>query len=592
MHKRPFWTMAAGMTCVLLGACGGSGGDASDTAPDGDDICIPSRAVYDTVAQRMLAEHCGNCHGDEPDFGAPYGLTDYDDLIAGEVGARKIDRMVARMADKTMPPAGTTQVPHFELDTLVGWASCGLVHPDESVGLNVSAPIFEAPDEAPDGTDILDLLAPEFSVSDDTLDLYQCFTFEVPFGDERFLRRIEAVVDDSRVLHHIILLRDVAQEAPLEPHICDSMAPQSEYLYAWAPGTGPIQFPDGGLRIQPGDRFVLQIHYNNGAGIEGVQDSSGIRLYHAEPGGKEYGMFSPGPMDFSVPAGTQTDVEGACVVEAPAEVFIGMPHMHELGESFRQDVLRSDGSTEPLIELTGWSFESQFFYDTPFVLNPGDTLQTTCTFDNPGSQVVSSGNGTKDEMCFNFMYVTPPPPARFCDGDEEDMERPPELEYEFGACVPAEVTDTLEPSQALVGSDVEFGEPPTLEGGALPEGIWILRGAGLWLASNESPRGTVAARTEIEGAGLVFIQGDRVVLDFAYRVEFEFADDEIEETATRSVAGVVSPEGNALNLAPDCGEGLADLQFEATEDRLTLRFSGAPVEGLAHTITLDLEPLR
>lgn len=38
---------------------------------------------------------------------------------------------------------------------------------------------------------------------------------------------------------------------------------------------------------------------------------------------------------------------------------------------------------------------------------PGDAIRTTCTFDNPYDFPVLFGEGTEDEMCFNFVMAYP-----------------------------------------------------------------------------------------------------------------------------------------------------------------------------------------
>jgi hypothetical protein len=38
---------------------------------------------------------------------------------------------------------------------------------------------------------------------------------------------------------------------------------------------------------------------------------------------------------------------------------------------------------------------------------PGDVLTTTCTYDNPSTSTVTFGEGTRDEMCFDFITVYP-----------------------------------------------------------------------------------------------------------------------------------------------------------------------------------------
>ena len=39
--------------------------------------------------------------------------------------------------------------------------------------------------------------------------------------------------------------------------------------------------------------------------------------------------------------------------------------------------------------------------------NPGDSVRTTCTYDNPGSIPVTFGENTENEMCFDFVLAYP-----------------------------------------------------------------------------------------------------------------------------------------------------------------------------------------
>jgi hypothetical protein len=41
------------------------------------------------------------------------------------------------------------------------------------------------------------------------------------------------------------------------------------------------------------------------------------------------------------------------------------------------------------------------------VVNPGDMLRTTCVFDNLSEDMVTFGERTEDEMCFNFIAAYP-----------------------------------------------------------------------------------------------------------------------------------------------------------------------------------------
>ena len=67
--------------------------------------CEPDLTTWETDIAPIVERHCGTCHGESPDFGAPNALVDHAMLLAGEEGARGVDRIVARLADGTMPPA-------------------------------------------------------------------------------------------------------------------------------------------------------------------------------------------------------------------------------------------------------------------------------------------------------------------------------------------------------------------------------------------------------------------------------------------------------------------------------------------------------
>ncbi len=372
--------------------------DAASAEPD----CVPAESQYESVVSPILNEYCADCHGAEPAFGAPYSLVDgYADLVAGAEGERKVDAMLSELRDRTMPPAFSQQLPHTDLDSLVGWVSCGLEHPDPSVGLEANREIWDAGDTPPAGSEPLELRPEPQTIGPDVIDDYRNFRFSNLVEEDRFVTRIEPIIDDSRVLHHITLRAGSGEDT---------------YWYAWAPGTGPIEFPDGGMRIRPDDTFKLQIHYNNGAGVTDAVDTSGIRLYVSDAAGTEYGMASPTTFAIVVPPESTATATKTCTATMDFDIIAGFPHMHEIGSTFTHDVIRQDGSVENLITLTGWNFEAQYFYEIPVRVNAGDQLRMVCGYDNPTNSMVVGGQNTSNEMCFNFMVVVPAEAATECGG--------------------------------------------------------------------------------------------------------------------------------------------------------------------------------
>jgi dopamine beta-monooxygenase len=64
-------------------------------------------------------------------------------------------------------------------------------------------------------------------------------------------------------------------------------ADEEQYLYGWTFGSSPFRLPsDAGLILGPGDKvgfqgFRCEVHYNNPNMIEGMIDTSKLRVYYS-----------------------------------------------------------------------------------------------------------------------------------------------------------------------------------------------------------------------------------------------------------------------------------------------------------------------
>ena len=132
------------------------GAAASDGTVDGmsgPEPCVPDEGAW-ADARATLEQYCGFCHGETPAYGAPYTLLNYDSLVAGDIGARPIDRAVERIRIGDMPPVGQPEIPAQEALAFLDWATCG-ENTDEPEpgpnpgGFDVSRPVFVSPDMPP-----------------------------------------------------------------------------------------------------------------------------------------------------------------------------------------------------------------------------------------------------------------------------------------------------------------------------------------------------------------------------------------------------------------------------------------------------------
>ena len=95
----------------------------------------------------------------------------------------------------------------------------------------------------------------------------------------------------------------------------------------------------------------------------------------------------------------------------PFAIYSVNIHMHELGTIGRLAIVRADGSSECLLNITNWDFDwiSEYWLDEPVILEPGDELFVECHWDNTaGNQKIVDGEletphdiawGTDQEMC-------------------------------------------------------------------------------------------------------------------------------------------------------------------------------------------------
>jgi hypothetical protein len=208
------------------------------------------------------------------------------------------------------------------------------------------------------------------------------------------------ITDNAKVVHHWILFSGIA------------------FLSSWAPGKeeAVVFPPDVGMELPTGPRSLrLDMHYFNKGGRTAVEDRSGIAIcvVKAAKARKNVAAVHMGftKMGVLAPA-NRRDYEAttSCRVTArqPVTLLTAGPHAHKLAKHMKFSVRKASGQQIVLHDGPfAFGEESLYFLDPPVVLNTGDTVTTTCVFDNPTMRNVSFGDSTEDEMCFNFAMYYP-----------------------------------------------------------------------------------------------------------------------------------------------------------------------------------------
>jgi hypothetical protein len=256
---------------------------------------------------------------------------------------------------------------------------------------------------------------------------YRCFLLDVGNTDRTWIRGMQALIDNSRIVHHVVLFQpDGVDDLPADAHdgfACSGLGQGNwSTLGAWGPGANPTVLPDGmGIRLEPAAQVILQMHYfDSFDGADAEVDQSGYGLLLTDSVTHEAVNYAAGPTNISVAAG---DAEGVArsTINWPtnAQVLAVWPHMHLLGSGFEETVIHADGTETCLLKMNAWDFHNQVTANflEPATLVPGDRVKIRCDFDNSAEnpfqysdppEDVRFGEGTQDEMCFGFTLVATP----------------------------------------------------------------------------------------------------------------------------------------------------------------------------------------
>ncbi len=431
--------LAITLSALFLVACVGgdpaSPGLFADAGSDGAVLPPPpppgSGGSLPCDVDAVLAQNCRSCHASPPRFGAPMPLMTYADTQAPAKSdaTQLVWQMMQKRVHATsapMPPTGPLDA--ASLATLDAWFAAGAPAGSGSCG-DAGAP----PDAGAVGPQFLPCTPSQtftahapgsttgFQVPETGADnLYECFSFKSPFSGTPEGTAWAPIIGDSRVLHHWILYRTATPQVDGAVGPCN-MPNDSTFIAGWAPGGTNYVLPsDIGLEMGgPNDYFILQVHYHNIAHYSDAVDSSGVAFCTTDtPRLHEAGVYTLGTVNINIPPHAQGySTSGTCAswetayLPQPVTIISTFPHMHTLGQSIQVDVHRGSdtGPLETLVDVPSWNFENQISYSSspPFVFNPGDSVTTTCTYNNPGDTAVTFGEATENEMCFAFLLLYP-----------------------------------------------------------------------------------------------------------------------------------------------------------------------------------------
>jgi hypothetical protein len=240
-----------------------------------------------------------------------------------------------------------------------------------------------------------------------------CYGIDVPANGRTDVVGFAPKIDNKKIVHHVLLYQSTASVSST-PAVCDgflTVGQGKKLLYGWAPGGTDFEMPkEAGMPLDPTTHYFVQVHYNNLQGLTGEMDASGFDLCsttEARPNAADVVAF--GTVNFDLPPDATTARD--CTYTWPTaagqvHAIAAFPHMHKLGTSIWTKQNPSAAAVD-LDKNDPWDFNNQPFIPITATLNPGDTIETRCAWNNNTPNDVKFGETTEDEMCFSFTMYYP-----------------------------------------------------------------------------------------------------------------------------------------------------------------------------------------
>ena len=264
-------------------------------------------------------------------------------------------------------------------------------------------------------------------------DVFRNFVIPVPVSSSRYVRAVEILPGNKKIVHHANILIDRTGVSRYrdeqDPEVgfagmdltmeSETFEPDSHFLF-WKPGTPPHTEPDDmAWRVDKGTDLVLNMHLQPSGKPEVIQPSVG--LYFTDKAPTRFPMLLQLERDgaLDIPAGRK-DFVVTDEVRLPVDVDVlaVYPHAHYLGKDLQGFATLPGGTRKWLIRIKDWdiNWQAVYRYARPIFLPKGTVLSMRYSYDNSAENVrnpnhppkrVVAGDKSSDEMSHLWIQVLP-----------------------------------------------------------------------------------------------------------------------------------------------------------------------------------------
>ncbi|MDP4219131.1 MAG: cytochrome c [Bacteroidota bacterium] len=383
------------------------------------------KIVFTKNIAPLIYANCTACH--RPGQVAPFSLMTYEDV------RRHSKEIVELTGKREMPPwkakhgygefQGERRLKDSDIKMIAQWVKAGMALGEEKD----LPPLPDYPDAWQMGTPDLVVYMPEaLTIPPNNPDFFISFVIPLNLPEDKYIRAMDILPSNRRVVHHTTLLMDSSGKARIEEEkvMRGEMRRESNpsakeiMIGGWAPGGRVRPYPEGLARRLPKNAdLILETHFHPTGKIE--VERTAIGLYFADkkqPKEPVDIIFSN--INIDLPANTVKVIKIDRVLDNDLTVFGIAGHAHFLCKDIKVHAILPDKTDVPLLWIPDWDFnwQEQYRYEKPLHLPKGTRVLADFTFDNTYENIhnpnsppihVRYGGESTNEMA-NIMLNTIP----------------------------------------------------------------------------------------------------------------------------------------------------------------------------------------
>jgi hypothetical protein len=415
---------------ALLDVAGGRGVRVRETQAIGCVLSdfVPRPPTFSADVAPIIFEACGSCH--RPGGPGPFSLLTHDAVRqhATQIVQVTKSRFMPpwKASDDAGPFVGQRRLSNREIAMIEEWVAAGT-----PLGENRALP------KPPSRTDSWQLGTPDLVVTlpdayrlqAEASDVFRIFAIPLPIDRVRYVRGLEFLPGNARVVHHANIRIDYTSstrqlDAADPTPGYDGLMPRSAvypegHFLGWTPGQlAPLVPGTFAWPLLPGADLVIQLHMQPSGAPEDVRPTIGL-YFSDEPPTRTPAILRLGSQGIDIAPGDGAyTITDSYTLPIDVDLHAVQPHAHYRARDVRGTATLPDGSTRSLIHIGEWDFRWQhvYRYETPLPLPKGTRLSMEYVYDNSTANPrnpdrpprrVFWGQRTVDEMGDLWFQLVP-----------------------------------------------------------------------------------------------------------------------------------------------------------------------------------------